>query len=525
MKRREFIAAGAASVAAQRLLGCQSASGPDLTAAEDNAARRPNILVILADQHRADCIGVYGNPDIRTPHLDALAAEGVRYERCFCPYPVCTPSRYSLLSGRYVHDHGGSSNRCTLRSEIETYPKILRQGGYRTAAAGKMHFTPTYLDVGFDRMVLSEQDGEGRWDDDYHRELMAHDLVDFNDLEDQRREYRAQARSEYWQHCGALASNLPREFHSTEWIARQALQILDGWGPEGNLLMVGFIKPHHPFDPPEELKDLYDPAALTLLPGWTPGCAAHDLALNKGYFPHDKIDEAQLRRAMAYYYATIEHVDMQIGRMIDLLRHKGVLDNTLIVYTSDHGEYLGSHHLLLKGGYMYDPLVRVPLIIRCPGAARGGVSKNLVSLVDVPTTVLHQAGLAPDPAMQGLNLGDEDAGREMVFAESARGSQVMVRTADRKLILGDTPQVRLFFDLKDDPLEMRNHIEDTAYGEEVAVLTQALEAWRRPVPREEAFVDMNAPIIQQSNVPPRDNSHRDAIIEYYRQKMAQDQGA
>ncbi|MCK5861165.1 MAG: sulfatase-like hydrolase/transferase, partial [Candidatus Hydrogenedentes bacterium] len=209
-----------------------------------------NILLIHADQHRMECLGAYGNPDIRTPHIDGLAKEGIRYENSFCPYPVCTPSRYSLLSGQYVHDHCGWTNHCTLSPEIATFPKILRDAGYTTRAIGKMHFTPTYLDVGFDTMTLAEQDGPGRWDDDYHRELMAAGLVDVNDLEDQVREYRRHARPEYWETFGALPSNLPEKWHTTSWVGTHAAAALENWNGNGNLLMTGFVKPHHPFEPP-----------------------------------------------------------------------------------------------------------------------------------------------------------------------------------------------------------------------------------------------------------------------------------
>jgi len=116
---------------------------------------RPNILLIHADQHRFDCLGAYGNPDIQTPNIDALAQDGVLYEASFCPFPVCTPSRYSLLSSQYVHQHLGWTNHSTLPNGIPTFPKVLRANGYSTKAVGKMHFTPTYLDVGFDEMILS----------------------------------------------------------------------------------------------------------------------------------------------------------------------------------------------------------------------------------------------------------------------------------------------------------------------------------------------------------------------------------
>ncbi len=136
----------------------------------------------------------------------------------------------------------------------------------------------------------------------------------------------------------------------------RAIETLDSWEGEGNLLMASFIKPHHPFDPPAPWHEMYDPSSLTLLPGWTD---PEDILFSKGYFPHADLNERKLRRVMAYYYGSISHIDHHLGRMIDSLRASGLYDDTLIVYNSDHGEYLGFHHMKGKGNRMYDPLVRV----------------------------------------------------------------------------------------------------------------------------------------------------------------------
>ncbi|MCP4640354.1 MAG: sulfatase-like hydrolase/transferase, partial [bacterium] len=367
LTRRQFVAAAAATAS-----GCASAGPREGHATMD----RPNILLIHGDQHRIDCLGAYGNADIRTPHIDSLAGDGVRYDNSFCPYPVCTPSRYSLLSGMYVNEHRGWSNHCTLPPGTDTFPAMLKGVGYRTKAVGKMHFTPTYFDVGFEEMELAEQNGPGRWDDDYHRYLRDRGLVDGSDLEDQERNYRREARPEYWDTFGAMASNLPEEHHSTTWTADRAVDTLENWGAGGNLLMVGFVKPHHPFDPPASWCDRYDPDALTLLPGWMDECPVHDVKMHKGYFPNDTLTEASLRRAMAHYYATIEQIDHHVGRMIDVLKRKGIYDNTMILYTSDHGELLGYHHMLLKGGFIYDALMKVPLVIKYPESSHAGSSTD-----------------------------------------------------------------------------------------------------------------------------------------------------
>src|SRR5919199_705405 len=172
--------------------GCHPGAG-DVVAMAGAGHTPVNVLVIQTDQFRWDCLGCAGNPDVRTPNLDAIATGGMQYTNSFCSFPVCTPSRYSLLSGLYVHQHGGWTNRCTLAPGIATFPKLLRAAGYHTTAVGKMHFTPTYLDVGFDEMELAEQDGDGRLDDDYHRDLMACGLADLDDVIDQRREFRQRA--------------------------------------------------------------------------------------------------------------------------------------------------------------------------------------------------------------------------------------------------------------------------------------------------------------------------------------------
>ncbi len=521
MNRREFVASaavlGSATLGGMRAYADDTRSAPAVDGGEH---ARPNILIIFADEHRADSLGCYGNPDLRSPHIDALARDGVRYTSAFCTYPVCTPSRFSLLSGQYVHEHTCSSNHCTLPASVPTFPRLLRDAGYRTAAVGKMHFTPTYLDVGFEAMILAEQDGPGRWDDDYHRELREQGLVDVNDLEDQRKEYRDQARPEYWETLGAMPSNLPARYHSSEWIAGKAMGFLEDWGAEANLLMVGFIKPHHPFDPPAEWADAYDPQKVSIPPGWSDAPREEDLQLNKGYFRHDELKEAAVRRAVAYYYATIEHMDAQIGQMIDALKRKGLYDNTLIVYTSDHGEYMGSHHLLLKGGYLYDPVVRVPLVIKYPrGWSAGTTVEGLVSLIDVTTTVVANAGCTAPPPMRGLDLRSATEGRDVVFAESRGGNQRMVRTRHRKLVTADAPAVSMLYDLDRDPLEVTNMMDDPAYRDDRMRLETLLAEWRDPSPLPQAPVDENAPVINQPNVPPRTEAYRQEMIDYFAMKM------
>ena len=480
---------------------------------------QPNILIIHADQHRCDALGAYGNADISTPNIDALAADGVRHDRHFCSFPVCTPSRYSFLSGLHVHQHLGWNNHCTLPAGLPTFPRALRESGYCTTAVGKMHFTPTYLDVGFEEMRLAEQDGPGRFDDDYHRYLQAEGLCDRLDLVDQRREYRDLASDAYWRNLGAMVSDLDEEHHSTTWIADRAMEALADWGEGGHLLMAGFIKPHHPFDPPAPWHEMYDPEALTLMPGWTQNCLPRDLACSAGYFPNADMTEAQLRRAMAYYYATISQIDHHVGRMIDLLKQKGLYDNTLVVYTSDHGDYLGFHHLLLKGNHMYDPVMRIPLIVKYPGQRGAGQSTTaLSSNIDMAPTLMARAGCDVPETMAGRDLEERPGGREAVFAEAGR-REYMVRTGNRKLLLNRETDDSLFFDLERDPHELENLYGDPACRDEIAELRERLLEWSLFTCPSPVHLDERGPMSSPANAAGFDSETRREQERYFAEQM------
>jgi arylsulfatase A-like enzyme len=472
-----------------------------------------NVLIIHTDQHRWDCLGAYGNRDIRTPHLDSLAADAITFDNSFCAHPVCTPSRYSLLTGLYPHQHLGLTNHSTLPAGLATFPRLLRQSGYRTHAVGKMHFTPAYLDVGFDRMELAEQHGPGRYADDYHRWLAAQGLCDRVDLVDQVAEYRRLASEEYYQTFGAQPSDLDEAHHSTTWIGNRAVAALDQWRDENELLMVGFIKPHHPFDPPAPWHAMYDPAGLSLLPGWTPTLIHKDTG--RGYFDCSQLTESRLRRVMAYYYATISQIDHHIGRILGLLKARGLYDQTLILFTSDHGEYMGFHHRLLKGYRLFDPLARVPLILKPPGGGGGRRDRRLVSGVDVAPTLLAAAGLTPARGMKGLNLLDPALARPAVL--TAGDGEHMVRTSTRKLLVRAEPSRSMFFDLQADPLEMTNLIDEPGRQAEIAGLREFLMQWLLYDPRALRHLDEIAPQIPHASTA-QDHQRQ---VEYFSQQMAQ----
>jgi arylsulfatase A-like enzyme len=281
--------------------------------------------------------------------------------------------------------------------------------------------------------------------------------------------------------------------------------------------MVGFIKPHHPFDPPAPWDSKYDPAGVSLLPGWTDAPLPRDLETNAGYFPHADLTPKALKRVTAFYYATISQIDFHVGRMVNLLKEKGLYDNTLILFTADHGDYLGFHHLLLKGNLVYDPVVKVPLIIKYPGsAARGTTDAALVSTVDLAPTILHQAGCRAGADMRGLNLA-APGNRSIVFSESA--NQFMARTRTHKLIMRRPAERSLFFDLGADPFELNNEYGNPKFQREIDRLSQAIASWRPPDIPVKTYLDEDAPVIRQPNVPLRNDNHREEMIAYFRKRM------
>lgn len=486
-------------------------------------ADRPNMLIIQGDEHRWDCLGAYGNADVQTPFIDGLAKDGVRYDNSFCPYPVCTPSRYSFLTGLYVRQHLGSSNHCTIPQGLATFPKVLKAAGYRTKAVGKMHLTPTYADVGFEELVLAEQNGAGRYDDDYHRWLRDEGRGNFVDLMDQEREYRKDAPQDYWDSVGAMVSDLDEKHHSTTWIGDRAVEALETWDGGGRLLMASFIKPHHPFDPPAPWHEIYDPEAIAMLPGYTAKPLERDLAYSRGYFPNDELTERKIRLATAMYYATISQIDHHVGRMVDLLKRKGLYDNTLILYNSDHGDYMGYHHLLLKGNYMYEAVIRVPLIVKYPGQADAGTASDaLVNTIDVGPTLLNVAGCDVPPAMMGSDLRDGVLDRELIFAEVGRGQGYMVRSKTHKLLLCRNDEQSLFFELEKDPFELENRYGDPACAGMISKMKGALARWALFDAPGPVHLDEDAPIIAADNAQRHNDGHREQIYAYFEQHMRED---
>lgn len=375
---------------------------------------RPNILFICTDQQRYDALGCYGNSHIQTPAIDALAAEGVLFEQCYVQSPVCAPTRASLLTGRYPRAHGLWANGVALPPDRPLFTRALADAGYDCGLVGKMHLAACFggrteprLDDGLRVFEWAHDPTHGSPENAYHRWL-----------EERYPALRAAAMANGPGRRGHEAvgfDKMPTEAHYSRWVGERTIAFLrekrDAAQPF--FFWANFFDPHHPFTAPSEYLDRYDPAALPR-PLGRPGELAEkppimaEISL-ASYAGHARgfldYTPEQLQRVIAAYYAMVTLIDDEVARILATLNELGLDENTLVVFTSDHGEMLGDHQLLLKGPMMYEAAVRVPLILRWPGHLPAGMRRDeLVQWLDLCATLLEAADLPPLPGDQGQSL-------------------------------------------------------------------------------------------------------------------------
>lgn len=351
---------------------------------------RPNVLLITADQFRFDAIAAHGNPYIRTPHLDRLVAGGVSFHRAYAESPVCVPARACLLTGRLPHRNGVFSNATPLVDGVPTITRSLAAAGYHTQAIGKMHFTPVRASHGFQRRWLSEEIPASVDEDDYLTDLLAAGVDHVLEPHGVRHEL----------YYSPQPSQLPADLHTTGWTGRRTREYLTEAAEREQpfLCWTSFIKPHPPFDPPVPYSLWYDPLEM---PDPVRDEAELDRLDYHAYrqhrvkWTHPDLDLDRVRVIRAYYYACVSHVDAEIGRILDTLSATGLRENTLVIFTADHGEYLGDHWSFGKRGF-HDAAARIPLVLSWPGVLPPGATTTaLAGLTDLAPTLLAATGAAP----------------------------------------------------------------------------------------------------------------------------------
>jgi len=455
----------------------------------------------MADQQKATSLPLYGNPDCRTPALDALAARGAWARHCFVPQPFCFPSRCSLLTGRYAHAHGVRGNGRTLNADELPLAERLKRAGYATGSSGHFH---------------GGRNGGGRGFD------VAHDLTQGRQGEAYRRHHRlAGAAPQRTAHMSAVVPG-PLEAYVDAVITDDALGFLDSLedGPDAApfFLQVAWIAPHPPYFLPQPYASRYDPQALTY-PEADPPDAAKPASHRRTAQDMGSLDAPppDLRRALAAYYGMNSLLDDQVARLLAALEARGRLQDTIVVYTADHGDYAGEHGMWGKSCTLYDALVRVPMILAGPGVPAAGALEGMVQTVDVLPTLLPLLGLPVTDEIHGLPLqplwaappappappapgrrafdvafaevgafpaamvDDPQRGNNIPFGPPASGRQVelsvMARTADWKLVHTPGRETQELYDLRADPGERRNRFGDPALAPVAAGLLRRAQDW------------------------------------------------
>lgn len=424
---------------------------------------RPNILFLCTDQQRWDTIAAAGNPVIRTPVLDELCARGVRFDRGYTPSPVCVPARCSAMTGRLPHRTGCFENGSPMPdpAEVPTMMRLLREAGYQTHGAGKMHFVPPDRDYGFESMTLSERvAGENR----YQAFVRAHGLEEvFNPL--------GMTGDMYYI---PQVSPVPQAVHNTTWVADQSIAFLRGRDRSRPFfLWTSFIKPHPPFAPPYPWHTLYRstdmplpkrPRGYEALQTWA---MRHQ---NRYKWRESGPDDNLLRTMKAYYYAEISYVDYHTGRLLQALRDVGALENTLVVYSSDHGEFMGDYHSFGKRSFL-DSSARIPMLASWPGhLPEGAVCPVPVTLLDVMPTFLEAAGIDAAPyELDGESLRHVSETRpvdRVVLGQiqEAERASYMATDSRWKYIYSAPDEREFLFDLQTDPAETEDVATIGIYG-------------------------------------------------------------
>jgi arylsulfatase A-like enzyme len=399
MTRRDLLRIGAAATATAVLP--QGLTGK----------RRPNILFVMTDQHRADCIGAAGNSVIRTPNIDRIAREGVIFTRAYSSTPTCTPARTALLTGLSPWHHGMLGMTAMAQEYPLEKPRALRDSGYYTITVGKQHFSPMRNGHGYQRMILDEHCPCGNGPQALAAAVKK-GPVERSDYESwfwsQAPHLDPHATGLWWNDYPAKPFALPERLHPTNWTGDTTVNFLNGWDNlQPFFLKVSFIRPHSPYDPPARFMKMYEDAALpqARVGEWAAKYAPP--SSDRTDIWHGQLSPEQIRRSRQGYYGSVSHVDEQVGRILEALEKRGLLDETLILFTSDHGDMTGDHNLWRKS-YAYESSSHIPMLMRWPtgliSAKRGAAMSQPVELRDVLPTFLDAAGTEPSRPIDGRSL-------------------------------------------------------------------------------------------------------------------------
>lgn len=498
--------------------------------------KKPNFLFIMTDQQRADWLGCYGHPVLKTPNIDSIAENGTRFDQFYVATPVCMPNRASFMTGRNPSLHGLRYNGCLLPTRANTFVDVLREGGYKTATIGKSHLQPMTKMKATSHEPFETGPISEAWkpdNSDYEREAPTQ-FQDDNKFDlptpyygfdhvDVVTGHGSQAGGHYlqwlrerhpdWQDLVDPRNSLPHDYscpqanrtplpedsYHTAYIRDRGIDYLRKRADDDTpfFAFVSFCDPHHPFNPPGKYWDMYSPDQFELSEGAEnhknppPTLQALQADYDAGKFPNMRelpfmASDRHVRESMALTAGMISMIDDAVGKLIETLKETGQYENTVIVYNADHGDYMGDCNLMLKGPWARDSINRVPMIWSDPEDRTGGISQAMASTIDLSASIIERAGLKPYFGIQGksfLNSVHTDAAhRDRIFIEFNDGLARMgferpgrVRTLmseDWRLTVYKGQDWGELYDRRNDPGNTRNLWDDAEYSQ---VLSRMME--------------------------------------------------
>lgn len=465
---------------------------------------KPNILFITTDQQRRDTLGCYGNNLVKTPNIDSLAANGVIYERAYCQSPICIPSRITMITGKTAQHHGATLHNTAMRENERTIGHALQENGYRTHFIGKPHFT-SQQNTGCRESISDWREGKHKgWNGHYAgfettEIILGHSNPLLAHYGDWLRENHPQHIKKFIYEnmepiditCGqgVYKNDVPEEAYSSAYVGERACAYIKERAAAGEpfYCFASFPDPHWPICPPEPWFSMYDGLTdnqvahfITPYAGERerdespPTFRQHGPYDGGGHFMANPADAYKITRA---YWGSVSLIDKNVGKMLDTLKQCGIYDNTIIVFTTDHGDYMGAHGMMAKGGFLWEEFINIPFIISYPAKYKPVKSNALFSLTDVVPTILESAGISPETlAVDGVSHHDMLAGDGV----QARDSVMVVHfsvTGDKnwpdihcliygrhKLVYHAGSGKGELYDLEADPRELKNLYETPQYA-------------------------------------------------------------
>jgi len=504
--------------------------------------KRPNFVFICTDQQRSDSLGCYGNSIARTPNIDSIAHDGARFDRHITPMQICSPSRATMITGLLPRHHGLAMNGMALSESVLTLPTVLSENGYRTHGVGKQHLQPLLAPADRnmpDSRAFWNKPDSVDWNGPYYGYQTVDLLLGESDtahlaghyanwlnktapgewcklLPESAHEPAPEDLDEIWQ------SAMPIELHYNTWISDLAVSFLHSMAITDDererpfYLFISYPDPHHPFDPPSEYAARYDWQAMPQpavanrereqippycgdLYSWSGSFRESYWAADEGLeagalLTTDHISESSLQKAIAYTYAMIEMIDNGVGRILAALSENGFVKDTVVVFTSDHGEYLGDHGILHKGPASYRQVTEVSMLMKGPDIIPGLCVGDLTGHVDLTPTILDFAGIRDTiPAGDGKSLRPLLTGASTDFREFNFGEY---HPTTRKDLYNQTIQTEKWrltrypkhpewgelFNLEEDPGEHFNLFQSPDLRSLVIDLSSILEQQFPPEP-------------------------------------------